>query len=108
MTLGTSSFALGLAQHYIELHSALAAIDSDLDSVAGAVVVHSTRDIPSVVDILAVNRHNEITTHHDWNVAQVCPFRTAFQPATVGSSAWDHALDQQAVIRCQAQLLSQF
>src|SRR6185369_704407 len=83
-----------LAQGYADVHFALSAIDGEPDRVAGPVIVHDLAEILLVLNVLAVNRHDQVAAHHDRDVADVGALGSATQARAVGGATRHHLDDQ--------------
>src|SRR5437879_12097941 len=69
--IAPSGLAAGLAQNHRNVEPAAAPIESDLHGVAAAASVHHVLQILLVLDLLAVNGHDQIAANHDLHVAQI-------------------------------------
>src|SRR5215469_10928497 len=106
-SLSSPAFAFSVAQDNVEIHASFTAIDCDLDRVASAVIVHHTRNVAGIVDVLSIDGDDQVTAEHYRDIAKVSTFSAALQARAFSRSARNHALNEQAIIHRQAQLLCQ-
>ena len=77
------------------------------DRIAGLVLVHDRADVLRIGDLLAVDSHNQVAAQHDGRVAHIGLLIAAMQTRPFRRAAWNHLLNQHAVIRGQSHLLGQ-
>src|SRR5262249_17417366 len=88
----TSGSSSRLAQHYLNVHAFLAAIDSDSNGVTGAVVLHHVGKLLLIRQGLPIDGNDQVASEHDRSVPQVGSFRTAVQAGAL-CGAPRHDLD---------------
>src|SRR2546430_5891254 len=66
-----SNLLARFAQGQIQIDAALAAIDGDPYGVPGAMIIHDLVELLLVLNILAIDRNNEVTADHDLLVPQI-------------------------------------
>ena len=76
-----------------------AAIDREPHRIARAVIVHHLAEVLLVLNILTIDRHNQVATQHDWHVAQIGALGAAVQSGAVRRASRHHLHDQQSVVR---------
>src|SRR5438105_5546630 len=106
--IAPSGLAAGLAQNHRNVEPAAAAIESDLHGVAAAMTVHHVLQILLVLDLLAVNGHDQIAANHDLHVAQIRSLAAAAQAGALSTAAGNHLQNEHAVIGGQAHLVGKF
>src|SRR5437764_3741253 len=108
-SIPTRSFLLHLlscfSQRHIYIHLPLAAIDGDADGIARAVIVHDMAEILLILDVLTVNRDDEVASDRDRSIAEVSAFVATVQAGAVSSASRNHLHDQQPRVGCQAHLI---
>src|SRR5207248_11458342 len=92
-----SGLAAGLAQNHRNLEPAAAAIESDLHGVAATASVHHVLQILLVLDLLAVNGHDQVAANHDLHVAQIRGLAAAAQTGALSTAAGNTLQNEQAV-----------
>src|SRR6185312_7998460 len=92
---------------YLDVHFLVAAVNCDAKRVSGAVAAQSLNKELLVLDVVAVNADDEVSTEPDGNISQICRLVPAAKTGALGGSAWLHADDEESVVGFQTHLLCQ-
>ena len=69
----------GFSQRNGYIHLPLAAIDGDLHGVASTVIVHDLGEVLLVLDLLAIDRDDQVAAQHDRDVPEIGALGAATQ-----------------------------
>src|SRR6266446_5410870 len=97
LTAAPSHLLPRLPQRNLHIHFLLTPIDGDSHAVAGTMVVHHLRQVLLVLNLLAIDSHNQVSSQHDGDVAQVRALGPATESSLIRRAAGSDLHNQQTI-----------
>src|ERR1700761_886083 len=96
---------LGIRKRHFHAHPLMPPEDHQSDRIARVVRIEHVRQVLRHRNLLAIGADDQIPSEHDWSIALPGLLRAATQAGAFRGAPRQHAIDQNAVIRRQTELL---